>query len=372
MLQVEDILTTGPVASRDLPERDTGRGLVHDEGEVSRPLSRDIPREAREQSAPPAQAGGTGRGDTPRKRASRPLVLSLGALLLASVAGAGYLYWDNAGHSRATDDAFVEARQFSVAPKVRATSPRFRSPTISTSRPDSVIARIDDRDYRIALEQAEAQVAPRRPASRTSTRRSPCRRPRSRRAQAQVPQQQAGLTFAQQQAARYKNLAARTAGAPSSMPSRHVAAAPGRGCAATRRARPSRRRGSWSCSRRSAAAPRRTSPQAEAQRDQAKLNLVLHDGHRRAAGPRRAASGGGRRSTRSRAPALDDVRAGRHLGHGQLQGDAARPTCARPAGDDRDRCLPGPHDPAARWPACSPAPAPPSRCCRRRTPPATT
>ena len=118
MLQVEDILTTGPVASRDLPERDTGRGLVHDEGEVSRPLSRDIPREAREQSAPPAQAGGTGRGDTPRKRASRPLVLSLGALLLASVAGAGYVYWDNAGHFESTDDAFIAARQFAIAPKV--------------------------------------------------------------------------------------------------------------------------------------------------------------------------------------------------------------------------------------------------------------
>ena len=45
-------------------------------------------------------------------------MLSLGALLLASVAGAGYVYWDNAGHFESTDDAFIEARQFALAPKV--------------------------------------------------------------------------------------------------------------------------------------------------------------------------------------------------------------------------------------------------------------
>ena len=48
---------------------------------------------------------------------------------------------------------------------------------------------------------------PRRRASRTSTRRSPCRRHRWRQSASQVQQQQAGLTFAQQQASRYANLA---------------------------------------------------------------------------------------------------------------------------------------------------------------------
>src|ERR1700733_4625679 len=63
-------------------------------GRGSRRPSRDIPREICELPAPAPQAGyaATGKGDTPRKSASRrPLALSLGALLLASVAGGGYL-----------------------------------------------------------------------------------------------------------------------------------------------------------------------------------------------------------------------------------------------------------------------------------------
>jgi membrane fusion protein, multidrug efflux system len=207
MLQVEDILTTGPVASRDLPERDTGRGLVHDEGEVSRPLSRDIPREAREQSAPPAQAGGTGRGDTPLKRASRPLVLSLGALLLASVAGAGYVYWDNAGHFESTDDAFIAARQFALAPKVSgyiAEVPVTDNQHVETGQ---VIARIDDRDYRTSLAQAEAQVDAAQASIANIDAQITVQEAQVAASASQVQQQQAGLTFAQQQASRYSNLA---------------------------------------------------------------------------------------------------------------------------------------------------------------------
>ena len=39
-----------------------------------------------------------------------PLALILGV--------AGYVYWDYASHFESTDDAFVEARQFAIAPKV--------------------------------------------------------------------------------------------------------------------------------------------------------------------------------------------------------------------------------------------------------------
>ena len=64
--------------------------------------------------------------------------------------------------------------------KCRATSPRCRSPTTSMSTTGDVIARIDDRDYRVALDAgARRRSPPRRPASRTSTRRSTCSRPRS-------------------------------------------------------------------------------------------------------------------------------------------------------------------------------------------------
>ena len=80
-------------------------------------------------------------------------------MLLASALGGGYLYLDYAKHFQSTDDAFIAARQTALAPKVSGyitAVPVTDNEHIATG---DVIARIDDRDYRIALDQAEAQVA---------------------------------------------------------------------------------------------------------------------------------------------------------------------------------------------------------------------
>ena len=76
------------------------------------------------------------------------------------VAAAGYLYWDATSRFQTkTDDAFIAARQFAIAPKV----PGYLTAVPVTDNQHvaagDVIARIDDRDYRVALDQAEAQVA---------------------------------------------------------------------------------------------------------------------------------------------------------------------------------------------------------------------
>ena len=210
MLQTEDIPTAELGAFRDLPERDSARGLVHDEGEVSRPLSRDIPRETRERPAPAAQAGyaATGKADAPRKGASRrPLALSLGALLLASVAGGGYLYWDNANHFESTDDAFIAARQFAIAPKVSGYITEVPVTDNQHVEAGQVIARIDDRDYRTSLAQAEAQVDAAQASIANIDAQITVQQAQVAQNLSQVQQQQASLTFAQQQASRYSNLA---------------------------------------------------------------------------------------------------------------------------------------------------------------------
>src|SRR5260221_8439083 len=103
----------------DQPERVFAE---HDD-EVRRPLSRDIPPEIKERPAPqqsePDRQAGTYRDDKPpRSTFRRVLHVSLGALLLASAAGGGYLYWDNAPRFETTEDAFIAARQFAIAPKV--------------------------------------------------------------------------------------------------------------------------------------------------------------------------------------------------------------------------------------------------------------
>jgi membrane fusion protein, multidrug efflux system len=210
MLQPEDILTAGPLVLRDRPERESERGLVHDEGEVSRPLSRDIPREMRERPTPPApdRHGAPEKRDTPRKGASRRrLALSLGALLLASVASGAYVYWDNANHFESTDDAFIAARQFAVAPKVSGYITEVPVTDNQHGEAGQVIARIDDRDYRTALAQAEAQVEAAQASTANIDAQITVQEAQVAESESQVQQQQASLTFAQQQASRYSNLA---------------------------------------------------------------------------------------------------------------------------------------------------------------------
>ena len=89
----------------------------------------------------------------------RPVVFAIGALLLASALGAGYVYLDNSEHFQSTDDAFIAARQSSLAPKVSGYITAVPVTDNEHVSAGDVIARIDERDYRIALEQAEAQVA---------------------------------------------------------------------------------------------------------------------------------------------------------------------------------------------------------------------
>src|SRR3954452_18349536 len=47
-----------------------------------------------------------------------PRASVLAFILAMAALGFGYLYWDNARRFESTDDAFIAARQFSVAPKV--------------------------------------------------------------------------------------------------------------------------------------------------------------------------------------------------------------------------------------------------------------
>jgi membrane fusion protein, multidrug efflux system len=83
----------------------------------------------------------------------------LALALFIPAAAAGYLYWDSAGHFQSTDDSFIAARQFAIQPKVSGYITAVPVTDNQHVAAGDVIARIDDRDYRIALDQAEAQLA---------------------------------------------------------------------------------------------------------------------------------------------------------------------------------------------------------------------
>ena len=136
----------------------------------------------------------------------RPVLSAIGAVLLASVLGGGYVYVDQVEHFQSTDDAFIAARQSSLAPKVSGYITAVPVTDNEHVAAGGVIARIDDRDYRIALEQAEAQVAAARASIENLDAQLEVQKAQINANQAQVDQTQAALVFAQQQAARYQHL----------------------------------------------------------------------------------------------------------------------------------------------------------------------
>jgi membrane fusion protein (multidrug efflux system) len=148
--------------------------------------------------------------DEPRKGMLRrhPSAIVGGLILLFVALPAGYLYWDYASHFEATDDAFIAARQFPIAPKV----PGYLTAVPVTDNEHvaagQVIARIDDRDYRNALGEAQAQVAAARANIENIDAQVVVQQAQINASQAQVDQAQAALVFAGQQAKRYQDLAA--------------------------------------------------------------------------------------------------------------------------------------------------------------------
>jgi membrane fusion protein (multidrug efflux system) len=142
----------------------------------------------------------------------RPFVILVAAFLAVAAIASGYVYWDHASHFESTDDAFIQARQFGVAPKVAGYITAVPVTDNQHVTAGDAIARIDDRDYRVALDQATAQVAAAKANLQNIDAQITMQQAQITASQAQVEQAQAALTFAEQQAARYADLAQRAAG----------------------------------------------------------------------------------------------------------------------------------------------------------------
>jgi membrane fusion protein, multidrug efflux system len=153
-----------------------------------------------------AQPQATGKGHRAGFVRRRPVISAIGAVLLASTIAGGYLYMDYARHFESTDDAFIAARQFSIAPKVSGYITAVPVTDNQHVKAGDVIARIDDRDYRTALAQAEAQVAAAHASIENIDAQLDVQQAQIAANQAQVNQAQAALVFAEQQAARYEHL----------------------------------------------------------------------------------------------------------------------------------------------------------------------
>jgi membrane fusion protein (multidrug efflux system) len=162
---------------------------------------------------PPAHQKPLRRNRTGRRLSWR-LVLTLGiAVLLITAAGAyGRYYWMVGRFLESTDDAYVQADSTIVAPKVSGYLSEVLVADNQPVKAGQLLAKIDDRDYVAALEQAKADVATAQADIDNVKAALQQQQAVIAQARATVAVDQANLTYAEQENARYGELANRGAG----------------------------------------------------------------------------------------------------------------------------------------------------------------
>jgi membrane fusion protein, multidrug efflux system len=139
----------------------------------------------------------------------RKLLIAVAAL--AAVAGAawyGWDYWTIGRYLVSTDDAYVKADNTTVAPKI---SGYLREVLVGDNEPvktGQVLARIDERDFKVALDQAKSDVAAANAAIASKQAQLGVQQAVIDAAKATIEVDKATVTFAAQENKRYGDLAA--------------------------------------------------------------------------------------------------------------------------------------------------------------------
>ncbi|MGX4774096.1 HlyD family secretion protein [Bradyrhizobium guangdongense] len=143
----------------------------------------------------------------PSRRAIRRAAIGLALALGIAVTGDyGYDYLKTGRYLESTDDAYVKADSTIIAPKVSGTIAKVLVGDNEKVRAGQVLARIDDRDFRAALDQARADVAAAEASVRNLDAQLELQQPVIEQSTADVAAADANLKFAQEERARYDDL----------------------------------------------------------------------------------------------------------------------------------------------------------------------
>jgi membrane fusion protein, multidrug efflux system len=137
------------------------------------------------------------------KRAGLVLALTIG---IATAAELGYGYVTTGRYLQTTDDAYVKADSTIIAPKVSGYIAEVAVSDNQPVRAGDLLARIDDRDFRTALDQAHADVTASEAAVHNLDAQIELQQPLIAQQAAEVDAAEANLKFAQQERTRYDDL----------------------------------------------------------------------------------------------------------------------------------------------------------------------
>jgi membrane fusion protein (multidrug efflux system) len=127
---------------------------------------------------------------------------------LAGSAWYGFDYWTVGQYLVSTDDAYVQADNTTVAPKVSGYLHQVLVGDNERVRAGQVLARIDDRDFKVALDQAKADVAAAEASIASKQAQLDVQQTVIAAAKATIDVDTAAKTFANQENKRYTDLAA--------------------------------------------------------------------------------------------------------------------------------------------------------------------
>jgi membrane fusion protein, multidrug efflux system len=143
-----------------------------------------------------------------KSRLRQLLTAGTAVALLAGVAWYGWDYWTVGRFLVSTDDAYVKADNTTIAPKVSGYLSAVLAGDNQRVKAGQVLARIDDRDFKVALDQAKADVAAAQAAVASKQAQLEVQQAVIDAAKATIDVDNATKTFTNQENKRYTDLAA--------------------------------------------------------------------------------------------------------------------------------------------------------------------
>ena len=155
-----------------------------------------------------------------RRRFTLPI---LAAVLLAAAGWYGHQWWTNGRFMISTDDAYIEGDIASISPKVSGYIAAVNVVANQVVKAGDPLVTLDDGDYRLAREQAEAQIATQKLALDRIDAQIEGAKASLAQAEAQKKAYEAALSGAEVAEKRAKELAAKAVGTTASLDSATVA-----------------------------------------------------------------------------------------------------------------------------------------------------
>ncbi|KAA0073975.1 HlyD family secretion protein [Tardiphaga sp. P9-11] len=182
------------------------------------PVDSPVPRDAAESLLPGAPGKvrpdeSTAAPPAAQKSSLRKLLMMGAAVaVIGGAAWYGWDYWSVGQYLVSTDDAYVKADNTTVAPKVSGYLHEVLVGDNERVKAGQIVARIDDRDFKVALDQADADVVAAQAAIASKQAQLDVQQAVINAAKATLDVDKAALTFAAQDSKRYSDLAANGSG----------------------------------------------------------------------------------------------------------------------------------------------------------------